>query len=311
MDRRRISLQLSLVVFMWSGAFVAIKILLDHGASIWTIALLRFVLTTTGLTATMAFLRPAQPRIARRHLPWLVLMGFTGVAAYHLSLNFGERYISANVASLVITSMPVMTAILARVFLREAVSVTRWGGIALAGAGVVVLVLWGTPDAELTVRNAGGAAVTALAPLSWAVYTIVSKRLVGTYGALPLATWALGLGTAMLAPIAIGPTLRDLPNLSLGDWGWVAFLGFGCSALAYVIWFRALEVLDASSVAAWVYLVPLLGQGWAVVVLGESVTAYLALGGVMVLAGVIVIERVAPRMAVRARSASTAEPKPQ
>ena len=311
MNRRRIYLQLSLVVFMWSGAFVAIKILLDHGASIWTIALLRFTLTTVGLLTAMVVLRPTSPRIDSRHVPWLLLMGLTGVAAYHVSLNFGERYISANVASLIITSMPVMTTVLARVFLREDVSTTRWAGIALAAAGVVVLVLWGTPNAELTVRNAGGAAVTALAPLSWAVYTIVSKRFVGTYGALPLATWALGIGTILLMPIAIVPTLRDLPDLSLGDWGWIVFLGLGCSALAYVIWFRALQVLDASSVAAWVYLVPLLGQGWAVAVLDEHVTAYLALGGAMVLAGVIVIERVAPRMAARASQELVVEPNPQ
>jgi drug/metabolite transporter (DMT)-like permease len=89
-----------------------------------------------------------------------------------------------------------------------------------------------------------------------------------------------------------------VPELTLGDWGWVAFLGFGCSALAYVWWFQALEVLDASSVAAWVYLVPLLGQVWAALVLGEEITVFLAFGGSMVLAGVVLIERVAPRTLV-------------
>jgi len=51
----------------------------------------------------------------------------------------------------------------------------------------------GTPDADLTVPGCRGRGVTALAPLAWSVYTIVSKRLVGTYGALPLATYALGI----------------------------------------------------------------------------------------------------------------------
>lgn len=292
--RRRVSLQLCLVVFLWSGAFVGIKVLLEH-ASIWTIAFLRFALTTVCLFAALGVSGKGRRPIARGHLRWFLLMGLTGVAAYHLSLNLGERYISSNVASLIVASMPVMTAVLAILFLGEEVSATKWAGIALAIAGVVVLVLWGTPDAELTVRNAAGATVTALAPLSWAVYTIVSKRLVRTYGPLTLATYALGIGTLMLAPFAIGPTLHDLPDLTATDWAWIAFLGIGCSALAYVLWFRALEVLDASSVAAWVYLVPLLGQVWAAVVLGEHVTAFLAVGGAMVLAGVIVIERVAPR----------------
>lgn len=296
MDRRRVYLQLCLVVTMWSGAFVGIKVLLDH-ASIWTIALLRFGLTTVGLVVAMALLRPQTRRIDREDVPWFLLLGLTGVSAYHLSLNYGERFISANVAPLIIASMPVMTALLARAFLGEEVSRTKWAGIGLAVGGVTVLVLWGTPDADLSVRSVGGAAVTAIAPLAWAVYTTVSKGLVGKYGALPLATWALGLGTLMLVPFAIVPTARDVGDLTLGDWGWVAFLGFGCSALAYVWWFQALEVLDAASVASWVYLVPLLGQVWAAVVLDEAVTAFLAVGGAMVLAGVIVIERVAPRRA--------------
>jgi drug/metabolite transporter (DMT)-like permease len=305
--RRRIYLQLSLVVLLWSGAFVGIKVLLEH-VSIWTIAFLRFALTTAGLALAMAVLRPRTHRIERAHVPWFLLLGLTGVSAYHLSLNFGERYISANVAALIVASMPVMTAILARTFLGEEISPTKWGGIALAVAGVVVLVLWGTPEADLTVRSAGGAAVTALAPLSWAVYTIVSKRLVHVYGPLPLATYALGLGTLMLAPFAIGPTLSDLPNLTPSDWAWIAFLGLGCSALAYVLWFGALEALDASSVAAWVYLVPLLGQVWAAVVLGEEVTVFLAVGGAMVLAGVIVIERVAPKASTPTSAPSTSAP---
>jgi len=296
--RRRISLQLCLVVFLWSGAFVGIKVLLED-VSIWTIAFLRFALTTICLFTALGLSGRRRRPIERGHLRWLLVMGLTGVSAYHLSLNLGERYISANVASLIVASMPVMTAVLAIVFLGEEVSATKWAGIALAVAGVVVLVLWGTPGAELTVRNAAGAAVTALAPLSWSVYTIVSKRLVPTYGPLTLAAYALGIGTLMLAPFAIGPTLRDLPSLPATDWAWIVFLGIGCSALAYVLWFRALEVLDASSVAAWVYLVPLLGQVWAAVVLGEQVTVFLALGGIMVLAGVIVIERVAPRATAR------------
>ena len=311
MDRRRRTyLQLSLVVLLWSGAFVGIKVLLEH-ASIWTIAFLRFALTTIGLTLAMAVLRPRTHRVERAHVPWFLLLGLTGVSVYHLSLNFGERYISANVAALIVASMPVMTAILAMVFLGEDVAATKWAGIALAVAGVAVLVVWGTPDAELTVGDAAGAAVTALAPLAWSVYTIVSKRLVGTYGALPLATYALGIGTLMLAPFAIGPTIRDLSNLTLTDWGWIAFLGLGCSALAYVLWFDALDVLDASSVAAWVYLVPLLGQVWAAVVLDEAVTVFLVIGGAMVLAGVVVIERVASKTVAPTPQAPAERPVPQ
>ncbi len=72
-----------------------------------------------------------------------------------------------------------------------------------------------------------------------------------------------------------------------------------------MVWFRALQELDASRVAAWVYFVPLVAPVWGWIVLRESVTPYLAVGGAMVLGGVILIERVSPRV-VAAREADEA-----
>lgn len=295
MSRRLLYGLMGLVVTMWGGAFVAIRFLLVEGLSIWSIALLRFVLTVAGLWALVAVSRTPMPFPDRRDRPWIVLMGLCGVAAYHLALNFGERYISPNVAPLVIAAMPVVVAILATVVLHEHLSGARWAGIGLAILGVVLLVVWGTPDAELTVRNVGGGAVTAISPIAWAVYTILSKRLVGRYGALPLSTWAITTGTVLLVPVAIVPTIGDLGRTGAEEWAWLAFLGLGCTAFAYVIWFRALEQLDASRVAVWIYFVPLIAPVWGWIVLREPVTPFLAVGGAMVLGGVILIERVSAR----------------
>jgi len=120
--------------------------------------------------------------------------------------------------------------------------------------------------------------------------------MVRRYGALPLTTWAMSLGTLLVAPLAIGPTLRDVSGLSLGDWGWLAFLAFLCSVFAYTVWLYALEIVEASELAVWVYLIPLLALGWAAIVLGERPTAFAILGGAMVLGGVILTERVAGRV---------------
>ena len=305
MSRRLLYGLMSLVVLMWGGAFVAIKFLLIEGLSAWTIALLRFGLTVMGLWIVVVATRTPMPVPERRHRPWIALMGLCGVAAYHLALNFGERYVSPNVAPLVIAAMPVVVAILATFLLHEHMDGVKWEGIALAIAGVVVLVLWGTPGAEISVRNVTGAAVIAISPIAWAVYTVLSKRLVGKYGALPLSTWAITTGTVLLVPFAIVPTVREIGAAGLEAWAWIAFLAFGCTVFAYVVWFRALQELDASRVAAWVYFVPLVAPVWGWIVLREPVTPFLAVGGVMVLGGVILIERVSPQM-VASREADEA-----
>lgn len=298
MSRRLIYLALVVVVTMWGGAFTAIRILVRH-ASVFTVGFVRFVLTTFGLLLVMAVVRPERRRIEPADRPKVLLLAATGVAIYHLSLNYGEHFVSANVASLIVASMPVMVALLTRFWLKDRLSPTKWAGILVALGGVAVLVTKGTPGAALHIRNVGGAAIVALAPLSWAIYTIVSKPLVTKYGPLPLLTIAVGLGTLLLAPVGVPSTLHDLGRLSLGDWGWLCFLAFACSTFAYAIWFYALQVLEPSEVAVWVYFVPLVALVWAAVVLDERLTVFVLLGGALVLAGVVLTERVAGRVDAR------------
>lgn len=283
---------------------MAIRELVRH-ASASSVALLRFALTLAGLLLVMAVVRPQGSALAREDRWRVAALGFTGVAVYHLALNYGEHFVSANVASLIVASMPVMVAVLSRMFLKEDVNAAKWTGIVIALTGVVVLVLWGTPGGGLSVKNGLGAVVTALAPISWATYTIVSKPLVGRYGALRVTTWGIAAGTAMLVPVSLVPTLHDLGRLNATDWWWLVFLALACSVFAYLVWFYALGRLEPSEVAVWVYFVPLCAAGWGAVVLGERITPWVALGGAMVLAGVVVTERVAPRLA-RARAAERA-----
>jgi drug/metabolite transporter (DMT)-like permease len=239
--------------------------------------------------------RPERRHIQRRDWGRLGALGLLGVGVYHLSLNYGEHFISANVASLIIASMPVMVVIGSRLVLGEPLTRTKWAGIGLALSGVVVLVALGSPDAEFSVTSIGGAAVTLLAPIAWASYTILSKPLVPRYGALRLTTWAMGVGTLLIAPVTLAGTISDLDRLTPSDWGWLAFLAFGCSTFAYAVWFYALGVLEASQVAVWVYLVPLVALVWAALVLSEPVTAFIAIGGAMVLGGVVLTERLTDR----------------
>jgi len=299
-SRRVVYALMTSVVCLWGGAFIAIRILVQQ-ASPYTVTLLRFVLTTAGLLVALAVVRPEKRRLDPEDRGKLVLLAVMGVAVYHLALNYGEQFVSASVAALIVASFPVMVAISSRIVLKEQIGSTKWAGIALAFLGVVILVLWGTPGAELSIAGGLGAAVTALAPLAWTVYTIAGKPLVAKYGALRLTTWAMGLGTLLVAPFAIGPTLEDLPRLSISDWGWLAFLAYLCSTYAYTIWLYALDVLEASELAVWIYLVPLLSLAWAAVVLDERPTLFALLGGAMVLGGVILTERVASPVEASAR----------
>ena len=118
------------------------------------------------------------------------------------------------------------------------------------------------------------------------------------------------LGTLLVLPLTLPATIADLPRLGASDWGWLLFLGIGCTVVAYIVWYAALQTLEASTVAAYVYLVPLFSLVWAAALLGERPTVAGVLGGAMVLAGVLLSERVGPRYAKRP-SASRTPPSPR
>ncbi len=294
-SRMRVRYQASLlgVAALWGGAFVAIRSLDASGRiSAATITLLRFALTSL-VMVPIVIARP--PRVARRDWWRVGLMAVLGGLVYHLSLNEGERFVSAGVSSLIVAAAPVLVAILAVRFLGERMTPLRAAGIALAMAGVAILIVWGS-GGSLEVRNLIGALLVMVSPLAWAVSTIVGKPAAQRYDPIALTALTMVLGTVVIVPFTVSAAIHDVPGLAAGDWFQLAYLAFACTALAYLVWYSALRHLDATSVAGTIYLVPPFALVWAAIFLGERLTVAGAAGGAMVLAGVVVAERLAPRL---------------
>ncbi len=285
------------VAALWGGAFVAIRNLDASGRiSAPSITLLRFALTAV---AMLPIALTRRVRIARQDRWRVGVMALLGGLVYHLALNEGERFVSAGVASLIVACTPVIVAILAVRFLGERLTPIRTAGIALAATGVAVLVIWGSGGGSLHVQNLLGALVVLIAPAAWAVSTVVGKPAAQRYDPIGLTALTMVLSALLIVPFTLPAAIRDVPGLTGGDWLQLAYLAFGCTALAYMVWYVALRHLQATTVAGYIYLVPPFALAWAALFLGERLTAAGVVGGVMVLAGVLVAERLAPRMAAR------------
>jgi len=122
--------------------------------------------------------------------------------------------------------------------------------------------------------------------------------IIGAVGTLVLITrGALSLGVlalpAMLIPFFVGAAgWQEYRGLSSSTVTAILFLGVGCSGLGYLLWYAALERIEASQVAAFLYLEPLVTLVAAVAFLGEPVALSTILGGVLVLAGVLIVQTV-------------------
>ena len=100
------------------------------------------------------------------------------------------------------------------------------------------------------------------------------------------------LGGLMLAPVFIAVQgWKELDQLSSAGWAAVFFLGVGSSGIGYLLWYGALEHIEAGRVAAFVYIEPLVTLATAMALLGETVTAITIAGGALVLLGVVLVQR--------------------
>jgi drug/metabolite transporter (DMT)-like permease len=177
----------------------------------------------------------------------------------------------------------------------------RVAGILLAAAGMGIIVSHGDLAALVSGRAwTVGDGLVLVSALNWAVFTVLSKRLIDDRVAGPgerdrslvLTFYILVFGLLFCVPwLALEGRWAGIHGLSPQGWGALAFLGVACSGLAYIFWFAGLEAVDATQVGAFLYLEPLVTSIVAAPVLGERITISLALGGATILFGLWMVNR--------------------
>jgi drug/metabolite transporter (DMT)-like permease len=170
-------------------------------------------------------------------------------------------------------------------WLHEHLTRRRIVGIALAVAGVALIVARGPADAAARDPLLGNLLAFA-SVLCWGTYTILAKRMAHVDPIALTATISL-IGTVMLVPaVLIENAPLALSAISREGWLAILYLGGLASAASYLLYMRALRELDASLVGTYINLSPVIGVVSGVLVLGESITPTAIIGGAMVLAGV-------------------------
>jgi drug/metabolite transporter (DMT)-like permease len=200
---------LGLCLFFWASAFVGIQAALKS-YSPESVALLRFLTASAILAIYAVFSRIRLPHV--NDFPAIVFAGFLGFTLYNLSLNYGQRTVSAGAASFLYSSVSIFTAILAIIFLRERIKVWGWAGIITSFAGVAFITL----GERSGWRFGLGAFLVLLAAFSDSLYYIIQKPYLTKYTALEFTSYAVWAGTCLLLPF-LPRLLEELEKASLGD----------------------------------------------------------------------------------------------
>ena len=285
----RAHLSVLAVVVVWAGSFSVIKVLLDHGLAAGDIALLRYAIAAPGF-AFILWRARGLPGLTRRDAVRVVVAGLVIVLGYHLSLNLGTQHTTSGVAALVVALAPGMTLVLAVVLGLERFSARRLLGLAIALAGVAVVVALGTGE-ELSFQSAKGPLIVVGAPLSFALYNVILKPLFARHDLLALTAATSLVGTIGLVPFARHSTLDAATGLSAQDAALVLYLGILATLLGYIFWNVGLRGLGPTRAVAYTYAISPLAVLIGAVVLDEPVTVWLAIGAALVVGGIALTQR--------------------
>jgi drug/metabolite transporter (DMT)-like permease len=284
----RIPLPLAILAFclLWSSAFAAAKLAIADCPPLILLALRFLAAGVLMLGATTLLRRPWT--LGRRDVAVFALLGVANQAVY-LGLGYvGMRSMSSGLAALIISTNPILTAVLATLFLGERMTWRNVSGLLIGLAGVAFIVqsrLSGSADHLVGILFSVAALVSLVAG------TILFKRL-APKGDL----WAgngvqsLAAGLAMLPfAAAFESTAEIVPSWRL--LATFAYLVLLVSIFGYLLWFHILSVSGATAASSYHFLMPPLGLLFGWLLLGEHVAPADFAGIVPVAFGIYLVTR--------------------
>jgi drug/metabolite transporter (DMT)-like permease len=229
---------------------------------------------------------PLLAQMSGRDIAGSVGLGVFGFAAYQILTFSALARIPASMNAVLVSSNVVLIAILSAIFLKEKIRWQRAAGILVAFAGVI-LVTFNRGFALDGSIDLSGCAFSLLAALSFAVYTILGKRLVERNDPLIVTSLALFAGALLLGVVTAGFIgLGSLAGAGLQAWWLMILLGVSMIGFAYPAWFETLKRLPASRASVFVYLTPVFAVILSFLILRERFSWLFYLGGALVLGGV-------------------------
>jgi drug/metabolite transporter (DMT)-like permease len=273
---------------LWGGSFLFIRVAVP--------ALGPFLLVElrVGLAATALFLYALaagrMPKIRSRWRSFLVL-GFLNAAVPFSLISAAEIHLTASLAAILNSTTVMFTAIVAAVWMGDALTARKAIGIVLGIVGVSVLVGWDPLPLNGIVLLAVAAML--LASLSYALGATYAKQSFSGIPPIGMALGQLGGAVALLLPLAV----VSLPERAPSTVVTFSMLGlaFLSTAVAYLIYFRLIENVGPTSTVTVTLLVPVFGLLFGVLLLEEPFGPGTLAGLGIILTSVVLITGIAPR----------------
>ena len=285
---RRLSILVAALfaVVIWAATPVATKLAVG-GLDPLSVGLLRTLLGSA-VALPVILLMGFKPPASLRGRGYLTASALGGFVFFPILFSLGVGLTSAAHAALILGLLPVITGFVVYGMDRRWPPYFWWLGSGIAFAGTLLLVFGRFGFADPNASLSGDLLVLAGCLASSTGYVM------GARAGLEAGTWAVTFWGLLLAGLLLVPVAalvvpwQQLAQPDLPLWGSLLYLALASSILAYAAWYWAMGRGEPARVGQMQFLQPLIGLGFAAVLLGEALTWPLLLAGLLIVAGVVV-----------------------
>jgi drug/metabolite transporter (DMT)-like permease len=278
----------ALAAIMWAGGGTAAKYLFNRGTTAFDLIQLRTSLSFIGLFGWLVLTRPGLLRISPRDLPYFLALGTFGIAAAQFFYLFAISKISVAAAILLHYTGPLFIFLYKLAFTREKLKAST--ALAMAATIVGCALVVEAYDPQVLAPNRIGVIGGLLAAMAFATYSLLSEHGMRRYPPWTVLAYAMLFAAVawntLHAPLAAFATTRTLT-----DWGWVVFIAVVGTILPFGFYFKGIHRIRSTHAAITATLEPVSAGVIAFLFLGEILAPAQILGGLIVLAAIIYLQR--------------------
>jgi len=269
-----------ITIIFWSMAFVLTRMALRY-FSAYSLGLLRYFVASFTLIIVAFTTKMKPPK--KSDIKWFILSGASGFFLYMIVFNKGCETVTASTSSVIITTVPIITALLANFFYKERLKHFQWAGIGIAFSGVIILTLL---NGIFTLNKGLVWLLSAAVLLSF--YNLLQRKLTNTYSALQTTAFSIFAGTIMLS-VFLPISVEEVKGAPAAQLFYIAILGIFSSAFAYLSWSKAFtKAKRISSVSNYMFVTPFLTTILGLLIAKEWPDLPTIIGGAVILTGLLI-----------------------
>jgi drug/metabolite transporter (DMT)-like permease len=282
------SLSLAMIIV---GSSVVFGKVITNAFPVFLASGLRFAIATTAMLPILLRSTKQFAGLTGKEIILICLMAFAGQFVFTSLLLLGLRYTSGIEAGIITSSSPAVMAVVAYLLFRETPGWRQAVGILMVLAGVICVNGFLNPGrGEIDSFHIHGNLIVVGAVIGEAFFLLMRKKISSNISDIELTAYLCFLGFLMFLPFAVYQGMQfDFTGVSTGAWLSMVYFGAVFTVLAYFFWFNGVAKVTGSTAGIFTAVMPVSSVILSIVFLQEVVTLHHAVGGILIVAAIILI----------------------